>query len=83
MAAAIIIYVILLIIFLIISSLVFRQATKFGYLAPRFKIVAAIFGILSFTIIVFSIYLLMQLGGTGGSGYTIPDSVKSSGGLNF
>ena len=83
MTIAIAIYVILLIIFLAISSLVFRQAVKSGYLAPKFKIVVTIFGILSFSIIVFSVYLLTQLGGTGSPDY--PDSPSSgySDGLNF
>jgi len=83
MTIAIAIYVILLIIFLATSSLVFRQAVKSGYLAPRFKIIVAIFGILSFSIIVFSVYLLTQLGGTGSSGYSDSPSTNYSDGLNF
>jgi len=81
MTIVITVYIILLIAFLIISSMLFRQAIKFGYLAPRFRIVVAVFGILSLLVIGFSIYII-SLTGTP-SGYEYMNTGGSSGGLNF
>ena len=81
MTIVITVYIILLVAFLIISSLLFRHAIKFGYLAPKFRIVFAVFGILSIIVIGFSIYII-SLTGTP-SGYEYINTGVSSGGLNF
>jgi hypothetical protein len=91
MTLTILTYIILLIIFLIISGLIFRHAIKFGYLAPRFRFVVGIFGLISLVVIIFSFYLLFVMGrdsststyfdsGTTGA-TTIPSA--SPGDLNF
>jgi hypothetical protein len=81
MTIVITVYIILLIAFIIISSLLFRHAIKFGYLSPSFRVVVAVFGILSLVVIGFSIYII-SLTGTP-SGYEYMNTGVSSGGLNF
>ena len=82
MTIAILIYIVLLFIFLIVSSLIFRHAVKFGYLAPSFKILVVIFGIIALAVIVFSVFLLFQIGSPNEVPYM--DSYNNSpGGLNF
>ena len=55
------IYAVLLIVFLVVSGLIFRHTVKFGYLSPRFKTIASVFGVLALIIIIFSIYLVIKL----------------------
>ena len=86
MTFIIFIYILLLIVFLIISSLVLRHSVKFGYLSPKFKIVVGVFGVLALAVIIFSIYLMFQVGGTGNGGYEYYDTgggSTSTGDLNF
>ena len=88
MTLAIPIYILLLIVFLIISSLVLRHTVKFGYLSPRFKIVVTTFGVIALTVIIFSIYLMFQVGDSGNGGYEYYDASTesastSSSDLNF
>lgn len=76
----------LLVAFLTISGLLLRHAVKFGYLSPRFKIVVAIFGIISLAVIIFSISLIFQIGNSENSGYEYYNTKTestSTGGLNF
>jgi hypothetical protein len=56
-------YVILLIIFLVMSSLIFRHAVKYGYLSPRFKTLVVLFGAVSLITIVLTFYFLIKLFG--------------------
>ncbi len=88
MTFAILIYILFLIAFLIMSSLVFRHAVKFGYLSPRFKIVVITFGTIALAVIIFSIYLMFQVGDSGNGGYEYYDTYNestptSTGDLNF
>lgn len=83
MTAAVIIYVLLLIIFLAVSMLILRHAIKFGYLSPRFKIVVWIFATISIAVIIFSIFLLLQIGEPVSTNPYTPSSPSSSSGLNF
>lgn len=55
------IYAVLLIVFLVVSGLIFRHTVKFGYLSPRFKTIASVFGIFALIIIILSIYLVVGL----------------------
>jgi len=86
MATIIFIYILLLIVFLVVSSLVLRHTVKFGYLSPSFKIIIIAFGVLAFCVIVFSIYLMLQVGEPNGGGYDYIDTYTeptSTGDLNF
>ena len=86
MTTIILIYILLLIIFLIVSSLVLRHAVKFGYLSPGFKTIIIVFGVLAFCVIVFSIYLMLQVGKPTGGGYDYSNTYTepaSTGDLNF
>jgi len=85
MTIAIAVYILLLIVFLIVSSLIVRHLMKFGYLSPNFKYVVIVFGVISLTIIIFSIYLLFLVGGSDSSNYYDPyiNTGGSSGDLNF
>ena len=67
MTLVIFIFILLLIAFLIGSGLIVRHEIKFGYLAPKFKIVVIIFGTLSLTIIIVAIYLLTLTGSSAPS----------------
>lgn len=82
MTVVISIYIFFLVAFLIVSSLLFRHAIKFGYLSPTFRIVVGIFAVLSLAVISFSVYLISQTGGS--TGYEYMDTGGSeTGGLNF
>lgn len=85
MTTTIVFYILLLLIFLIISSLIFRHTVKFSYLSPRFKYIVGVFGLIALGVIIFSIYLLFQIGGEPSTDLfdsgTIPST--SSGDLNF
>jgi amino acid transporter len=83
MTTAIVLYILLLFIFLVISSLIFRHAIKFSYLSPRFKYIVGIFAVITFAVIVFSIYLLLRTGGPSTDFYDSGSVPSSSGGLNF
>lgn len=87
MTTAIVIYIILLLIFLIISSLIFRHTIKFSYLSPRFRYVVIVFGVVAMVVIIFSVYLLFQIGGGPQTNYydTSPTTIPSTntGDLNF
>ncbi len=89
MTTIIIFYILFLIIFLVISSLIFRHSVKFSYLSHRFQIIVGVFGIISLTIIIISIYLLFQLNGTQTTtnyyDYDTPPSTSTTttDGLNF
>ncbi len=86
MTLIILIYVLLLIVFLVVSSLVLRHAVKFGYLSPGFKTIVVEFGILAFCVIIFSVYLMLQIGEPSGGGYDYIDTYTestSTGDLNF
>ena len=89
MTIIILFYVLLLIVFLVVSSLVLRHAVKFGYLSPRFKIIVISFGILAFCVIIFSVYLMLQIGESDSGGYDYIDTYTesttstSTGDLNF
>lgn len=86
MSVIILIYILLLIVFLVVSSLILRHTVKFGYLSPRFKTVAIIFGILALFVIILSIYLMSQIGRPSSGEYEYynnnAESV-STGDLNF
>ncbi len=84
MATAIVLYILLLIVFLIISSLILRHTVKFSYLSPRFKYIVGVFGIISFVVIIFSIFLLFKMGPSTSTGFDSGPSIPSSNGdLNF
>ena len=85
MTTTIVFYILLLLIFLIISSLIFRHTVKFSYLSPRFRYIVGVFGVVAFIVIIFSIYLLFQIGGEPRTNYYDSGNTppSSSGGLNF
>ena len=83
MTVVISIYIFFLIAFLIVSSLLFRQAIKFGYLSPSFRIVVIIFAILSLAVISFSFYLISQTGVSTGYEHIDTGGGATTGGLNF
>ena len=88
MGVAIVLYILLLVVFLIISSLILRHAIKFSYLSSTFKYIVGVFGVVALMVILFSIYLLFQMGnGNGGTNYYDPAPyvapATKTGNLNF
>ena len=81
------IYITLMIIFLASSALIVRHAITYSYLSSRFKKLVAIFSVISIGVIVFSIYLMMELYSASSSStpsYSSPaTSTSSSSGINF
>lgn len=55
------VYVALLIIFFVTSALIVRHTFKYSYLSYRFKKVVVAFGVISFIVILFSLYLMILL----------------------
>lgn len=79
-------YIVLMIIFLVSSALIIRHAVTYSYLGSRFKKVVAVFGILSVSVIIFSIYLMIKLFDTPSSSSSYSPastSAPSSSEINF
>ena len=85
MATTIVLYILLLLVFLVISSLIFRHTVKFSYLSPRFKYIVGVFGLIAVVVIIFSIFLLFQMGDGPSTSYydNDPAPTTTSGDLNF
>jgi uncharacterized membrane protein YdcZ (DUF606 family) len=54
-------YCVLLVAFLFISVLAIQHTAKFGYISRRFKVLAWVFGLVAFALVLFSIYLIANL----------------------
>lgn len=72
------IYGLLLAIFVFITIFILRFNLKFGYLSPHFKYAIGVFFALSALLIITSLYLLVHINTSGGSG-----GIIQQGGLNF
>ncbi|MFH1012484.1 MAG: hypothetical protein V1760_01930 [Candidatus Peregrinibacteria bacterium] len=78
-------YIVLLVIVGIYAGLISRHLSKYGFFSPKFKIVAIIFGAMGMAVILFSLYMLLQLYATEKTGYNTPLSTPKTteGDLNF
>jgi len=87
MGTAIAIYILLLLVFLVISGLILRHTIKFSYLSSRFRYIVGVFGIIAATVIVFSVYLLIQMDSGSSTHYyettSSPTPSTNSSDLNF
>lgn len=84
MSFGLIIYILFLLIFFIASGLIFRHTVKFGYLSQRFKTIVTIFGLLALSVIIFSIYIFLQVLTPSSETYsTSSPPTSNSGELNF
>jgi hypothetical protein len=54
-------YCVLLAVFLLMAILAIRHTMRFGYISQKFKAIAWIFGIVALGVIIFSVYLLINL----------------------
>ena len=72
------VYAVLLIIFLVASALIVRHTVKYGYLSPKFKTIVIIFGLLALGVIIFSLYLTVNIFSGGPSdSFKVPTTSTS------
>lgn len=76
-------YAILLIIFLLFCAFIARHTEKYGFFSPRFKTITLIFGTMALALIIFSLYLLLQLYIVSPADLPAEAIKKAGGNLNF
>jgi len=54
-------YCVFLAVFVVMSVLVIRHTSRFGYISQKFKALAWTFGVVALAVIIFSVYLVLQL----------------------
>ena len=70
-------YCILMFAFLLMSVLAVRHTVKFGYIDQRFKTLGWIFGFVALAIIIFTVYLMINLFKADQSGRPSPKATTT------